>query len=94
MKKEIIIGFLCFLIATSICVLYRSVNKYTTEGQVSVQSVAENRLKDRVLAEQENYEKLSQELQNAQSKLENLRRDSANNSDEAKKLTNLVAKIK
>ncbi len=93
MKKEIIIGFLCFLIATSICVLYRSVNKYTTEGQVSVQSVAENRLKDRVLAEQENYEKLSQELQNAQSKLENLRRDSANNSDEAKKLEKELSEL-
>ena len=44
MKREssqiVIIGILCFLIASSICVQYRSVHTYTTEGKAAVQSMS------------------------------------------------------
>lgn len=90
MKKEsgqiIIIGILCFLIASSICVQYRSVHTYTTEGKAAVQSMTENKLRDNVLTEQENYNRLYARLQNAQQQLEELRKSSATNSEEAKNL--------
>ena len=63
MKNEksymFLIGFMCFIIASSICVQYRSVQKYVTVGEASVQSMAENKLRDQVLKEQENYDRLS-----------------------------------
>lgn len=90
MRKDkihiIIIGILCFVTAASICVLYRSVHTYTTEGQASVQSMTENKLRDKVLKEQDNYNKLQEELEIAQLNLESLRKASATNSEEAKSL--------
>ena len=90
MKKEIvqviIIGILCFLIASSICVQYRSVHTYTTEGKAAVQSMSENKLRDRVLTEQENYNRLYATLQNTQVELEERRKNSAATSEEAKNL--------
>lgn len=90
MKKDkvyaIIIGIMCFVIAASICVQYRSVQSYMTVGEASVQSMAENKLRDQVLKEQENYNKLSLQAQQAQEELEALRKDAASNSEEAKAL--------
>lgn len=90
MKKEsgqvIIIGILCFLIASSICVQYRSVHTYTTEGKAAVQSMTENKLRDKVLTEQENYNRLYARLQNTQDQLEEIRKNSTANSEEAKNL--------
>lgn len=90
MKKDkiyiIIIGILCFITAASICVQYRSTDNYVTEGQASVQSMTENKLRDKVLEEQENYSNLQKELEVAQTQLEELRKVSAANSEEAKQL--------
>lgn len=87
MKKEniygIIIGLMCFIIAASICVQYRSVLSYKTEGEASVQSMAENKLRDQILKEQENYNKLYVRYELAMQQLENLRKDAASNSEEA-----------
>lgn len=92
MKREglhiVVIGILCFTIAASICVQYRSVLKYKIDGEVSVQSMSENKLRDQVLKEQENYNKLYVQMQLAQEQLENLRKTSASNSEEAKQLEN------
>ncbi len=93
MKREIIVGILCFLIAASICVQYRSVHNYTTNGQASVQSMSENKLRDRVLKEQENYNKLYAQLQDAQAQLEQLRKNSATNSDEAQQLEKQLSEL-
>ena len=88
MKKEkwqvFLIGILCFVTAASICVQYRSAISYTTEGEATVQSIAENKLRDQVLTEQENYNRLYVQL--AQTQLENLRKSSASNSEESEKL--------
>ena len=90
MKKEkwhvVVIGVLCFIIAASICVQYRSVQSYITTGKASVQSMTENKLRDQVLKEQENYNKLNIQMQIAQQQLEDLRKTSASNSEEAKNL--------
>lgn len=97
MKREssqiVIIGILCFLIASSICVQYRSVHTYTTEGKAAVQSMSENKLRDRVLTEQENYNRLYAKLQNTQAELENLRKNSAANSEEAKSLEKELSEL-
>ena len=90
MKKEkwqvFLIGILCFVTAASICVQYRSAISYTTEGEATVQSIAENKLRDQVLIEQENYNRLYVQVQLAQTQLENLRKASASNSEESEKL--------
>ena len=90
MKKEkwqvFLIGILCFVTAASICVQYRSAISYTTEGEATVQSIAENKLRDQVLTEQENYNRLYVQVQLAQTQLENLRKSSASNSEESEKL--------
>ena len=90
MKKEkwhvVVIGVLCFTIAASICVQYRSVQSYITTGKATVQSMTENKLRDQVLKEQENYNKLNIQMQIAQQQLEDLRKTSASNSEEAKNL--------
>ena len=90
MKNEkvyaILIGIMCFIIAASICVQYRSASSYTTVGEASVQSMAENKLRDQVLKEQENYNKLLVQAELAQKQLEDLRKDAASNSEDAKKL--------
>ena len=97
MKKEkrynIIIGVMCFVIAASICVQYRSVQSFTTSGEVSVQSMAENKLRDQILKEQENYNKLQLQAQLAQEKLEKLRKDAASNSGEAAALEEELTKL-
>lgn len=97
MKKEsayyFIIGILCFLIASSICVQYRSVHTYTTEGKATVQSMSENKLRDRVLTEQENYNRLYATLQNTQAELEELRKNSSANSEEAKNLEKELSEL-
>lgn len=97
MKKEIvqviIIGILCFLIASSICVQYRSVHTYTTEGKAAVQSMSENKLRDRVLTEQENYNRLYATLQNTQVELEERRKNSAATSEEAKNLEKKLTEL-
>ena len=97
MKREssqiVIIGILCFLIASSICVQYRSVHTYTTEGKAAVQSMSENKLRDRVLTEQENYNRLYARLQNTQAELEELRKNSAANSGEAKNLEKELSEL-
>lgn len=97
MKKEkiyiFIIGVLCFLIAASICVQYRSAHTYTTNGQAAVQSMTENKLRDKVLKEQENYNNLMSQLQNAQTELENLRKNSASSSDEAEQLEKQLSEL-
>ena len=50
MKREglhiVVIGILCFTIAASICVQYRSVLRYKIDGEVSVQSMSENKLRN------------------------------------------------
>ena len=85
MKKEkwqvFLIGILCFVTAASICVQYRSAISYTTEGEATVQSIAENKLRDQVLTEQENYNRLYVQVQLAQTQLENLRKSSASNTE-------------
>lgn len=90
MKKEkwqvFLIGILCLVTSASICVQYRSAISYTTEGEATVQSIAENKLRDQVLTEQENYNRLYVQVQLAQTQLENLRKSSASNSDESEKL--------
>ncbi|MCI8290915.1 MAG: DUF881 domain-containing protein [Clostridia bacterium] len=97
MKKEkyqnIIIGSLCFLIAASICVQYRSVHTYVTKGEAAVQSMSENKLRDRVLKEQENYDNLYSKLQDVQEQLENLRKNSAASSSEAQKLEKELSEL-
>lgn len=97
MEKEkgyaIIIGIMCFVIAASICVQYRSVMSYTTVGEASVQSMAENKLRDQVLKEQENYNKLYVQAELAQERLENLRKDAASNSEEAAALEEELTKL-
>lgn len=90
MKNEksqmIIIGTLCFLIASSICVQYRSVHTYVTNGKATVQSMSENKLRDRVLTAQEDYSKLYATVQDYQKQLEELRKTSSTSSEEAKQL--------
>lgn len=97
MKKEkyqfVIIGVLCFLIAASICVQYRSVHSYVTKGQATVQSMSENKLRDRVLKEQEHYNNLYSKLQTAQLQLEELRKNSSASSEEAQKLEKELSKL-
>lgn len=97
MKKEkyhnIIIGSLCFLIASSICVQYRSVHTYVTKGEAAVQSMSENKLRDRVLKEQENYNNLYSELQIAQKQLEDLRKNSSASSEESKELEKELSEL-
>lgn len=97
MKKEkwhiFIIGLLCFLIAASICVQYRSVHNFSTNGQAAVQSMTENKLRDKVLKEQENYNNLLSQLQTAQNELENLRKTSASNSKEAEELEKQLSEL-
>ena len=88
-----IIGGLCFLTAASISVQYRSVQKYTTKADVSVQSMSENKLRDNVLKEQENYQKLTKELQTKLDELENLRKISASNSEESKQLETEINRL-
>lgn len=85
-KWYFVIGVLCFLTAASICVQYRSVHTYTTDGEAAVQSMSENKLRDRVLTEQENYNNLNASLESAQEQLENLRKASSSNSEETKRL--------
>lgn len=97
MEKEklyaVIIGFMCFVIAASICVQYRSVLSYTTVGEASVQSMAENKLRDQILKEQENYNKLYVQAELAQERLENLRKDAASNSEEAAALESELTEL-
>lgn len=97
MKKEkgqsIVIGVLCFLIAASICVQYRSTHNFKTEGKAAVQSMEENKIRDKVLKEQENYRRLYQQLQTAQVELENLRKASANRTEEAKQLEEQLSEL-
>lgn len=97
MKKEkgqtIVIGVLCFLIAASICVQYRSTHNFKTEGKAAVQSMEENKIRDKVLKEQENYRKLYQQLQTAQAELENLRKASATRTEEAKQLEEQLSEL-
>ena len=97
MKNEeyqvIIIGILCFLIAASICVQYRSVHSYVTKGEAAVQSMSENKLRDRVLKEQENYDNLYSKLQTAQLQLEELRKNSSASSVEAQKLEKELSEL-
>lgn len=97
MKKEkyqiIIIGILCFLIAASICVQYRSVHTYVTKGEAAVQSMSENKLRDRVLKEQENYNNVYSQLQMAQLQLEELRKNSSASSSEAQKLEKELSEL-
>ncbi len=97
MKNEksymIIIGFMCFIIASSICVQYRSVQKYITIGEASVQSMAENKLRDQVLKEQENYDRLSNRAETLQVQLETLRKNVASNSDEATALESELSEL-
>lgn len=97
MKKEkwqvFIIGGLCFLTAASICVQYRSAQSYITKSDVSVQSMSENKLRDNVLKEQENNKKLSNELQSKLDELENLRKTTASNSEEAQALETQLTEL-
>ena len=93
MRKEIILGILCFLIAASICVQYRSVHSYTTEGQASVQSMSQNKLRDRVLKEKENNTKLNALYDSAEKELEQVTKDSANKSDETKQLEEQLSEL-
>ena len=97
MKKEkgytIIIGIMCFLVAASICIQYRSVQSFTTTGEASVQSMAENKLRDQILKEQENYNRLQVQAELTQEKLEKLRNDAASNSDEAAALEEELTKL-
>ena len=97
MKNEklyvIIIGIMCFIIASSICVQYRSVQKYITVGEASVQSMAENKLRDQVLKEQEYLEELSDNAEELQEQLEELRKNAASNSDEAKVLEKELSEL-
>lgn len=97
MRKEkwqvFIIGGLCFLTAASICVQYRSAQSYITKSDVSVQSMSENKLRDNVLKEQENNTKLSRELQSKLDELENLRKTTASNSEEAQALETQLTEL-
>ncbi len=93
MKREIILGILCFITAASICVQYRSVHNYTTNGQASVQSMSENKLRDRVLKEKENNEKLNAQYDAAELQLEKVTKDSANKSDETKQLEEELSEL-
>lgn len=97
MRKEkwqvFIIGGLCFLTAASICVQYRSAQSYITKSDVSVQSMSENKLRDNVLKEQENNKKLSRELQSKLDELENLRKTTASNSEEAQALETQLTEL-
>ena len=72
---------------------YRSVLKYKTQGEASVQSMAENKLRDQVLREQENYNKLLLQLKVTESNLETLRKNAASNSDEAIKLEEELSEL-
>lgn len=97
MKREkgqiILIGVMCFLTAASICVQYRSAQSYITKSEVSVQSMSENKLRDNVLKEQENNSKLTKELQSKLDELENLRKMTAANSEEAQALENQITEL-
>lgn len=97
MKREygqtILIGVLCFLIAASICVQYRSAHKYNTDGDVAVQSMEENKLRDKVLKEEENYNKLYVQAQILQAQFETLRKNSATISEEAKNLEEQLSEL-
>lgn len=81
-----LIGMMCFLIAVGICVQYRSVKEFSKNGKVVTQSMTENKLRDNVLKAQETTKRLTEDIQEAQEELELLRKNSSNNSDEAKKL--------
>ena len=91
--QNFIIGGLCFVTAASISVQYKSVQTYTTKSEVSVQSMSENKLRDNVLKEQENYQKLTKELQEKLDELENLRKISASNSEESIQLETELSEL-
>lgn len=99
MKKEkiqmVIVGIMCLLIASSICVQYRSINSYTADGGqvVAVQSMTENKLRDKLMMEQESYDKLKGEVDKAQEELDNLRKVSAADSEEAKQLEEQLSEL-
>lgn len=99
MKKEkiqmIIVGVMCLLIASSICVLYRSVNNYKSDGGqvVAVQSMTENKLRDKVLTQQETFDKLDAEVEKAKEQRDNLRKTAAADSEEAKQLEEQLSEL-
>lgn len=82
----LLIGTLCFLIAASICVQYRSVKEFSANGKVVTQSMTENKLRDNVLKAQETTRELTEDIQKAQAELENLRKNSSAKSAEAQSL--------
>ena len=57
------------------------------------QSMSENKLRDNVLKEQENNKKLSNELQSKLDELENLRKTTASNSEEAQALETQLTEL-
>ena len=81
-----IIGLLCFITAACICVQYRSVLEFNKSGKVVTQSMTENKLRDNVMKANETTKKLTTEIQIAQKELEDLRKNSSANNDEAQKL--------
>ena len=88
-----IIGFLCFLTAASICVQYRSVKEFNKSGKVVTQSMTENKLRDNVMKANESTKKLTDEIQLAQKELEDLRKNSSTNNEEAKRLETELSEL-
>ncbi len=90
-KQYVIIGILCFLIAVGITLQVKTVKSWNTS--TSMQSTAENKLKDSVLKAKEKYESKYQELEVILKQLEEVRSTVANSSSEAAKIEAKISEI-
>ncbi len=90
-KQYLIIGILCFLIAMGISIQIKTVKSWNTS--TSMQSTAENKLKDSIFKAKEKYENTYQELQDTLKQLEEVRSTVANSSSEAGKIEAQISEI-
>lgn len=86
MKKKyqyLIIGIMCLILTTCICIQIRTVN---STGTTVSTNQTENELRDQVLKMKEKYEDSYAKLQEAEAELETVRESVTNNNDELKNL--------
>ena len=86
MKKKyqyLIIGIMCLILTTCICIQIRTVN---STGTTVSTNQTENELRDQVLKMKEKYEDSYAKLQEAEAELETVRESVTNNNDELKSL--------
>lgn len=98
MKKEmnqiIIIGILCFIIAASICVQYRSVHSYVVSGKVAVQSMSEKKLRDEVFKLQEERDNSKRIADERKEEADMLIKNNSTISEETEVLENELSDLK